>query len=117
MRTITYAFNTDGEVISRMGDQIAHPILDYKKIGEGGDFTQPFEYFLDTTSVLHFSGLYSEFIWTKRIPVELKNFHRIFWGLPPLPVNPEADERALSFIAKTIAQGRLRAERESIAGT
>lgn len=92
MKTITYAVDLDtGQVWSRLegdlavGDQkIAVPILEYDKIGEGGDFTRPFIYYLermDTTALIH-----ARLRWTRKVPLEIRNQHRQFWGLKPLCV-------------------------------
>lgn len=87
-KRITYAVHQfDGIVISRVGNELAWPILDYQAIGEGGDFTKPFKYNLEKMPVLRTSTYdWSRLHWTKKIPVPLKNLHRAFWGMPPLKV-------------------------------
>ena len=85
-RIITYAVSKDdGLVISRVGSEVAVPVLQYEKIGEGGDFTKPLEYELEKFPVLSLASEWPLYKWTKKIPVELKNKHREFWGFKKLP--------------------------------
>ena len=85
IRIITYGINkNDGLVISRVGSEIAIPVLDFEKIGKNGDFTTPAEYHLETFPVLSLGREYSRYRWTKKVPVRLKNRHRKFWGMKPL---------------------------------
>jgi hypothetical protein len=84
MRTIQYAISQDGHVYSRVGSEVAIPVLDYERIGEGGDFSKPFQYHLEKFSVYTLAGQWADLRWTRKIPVALKNLHRQFWGLPPL---------------------------------
>lgn len=81
-----------GQVWSRLegdpsvGDRkIAVPVLEYDKIGEGGDFSKPLTYRLermDITALTH-----ARLRWTRKVPTAIKNVHREFWGLKPLPVS------------------------------
>ena len=102
-RIITYGIEPDGTVISRVGSEIAFPVLDFGAIGQGGDgyapgdFNGPMRYDLEKYPI-HFyfregNVTYPEVRWTKgfgtthgipAIPVELKNRHRVFWGFKPL---------------------------------
>ena len=66
-------------------NSVAWPVLDYESIGENGDYTQPFEYNLeefDPVAVLPRTDVR----WTRKIPIDVKNLHREFWGLKPLKV-------------------------------
>jgi hypothetical protein len=84
-KTITYAIHPDGYTVSRVGSEVAWPVLEYDKIGRGGDFTRPFSYKLKKSPVLSALGRdWNELAWTKKLPVEIKNIHRAFWGLKPL---------------------------------
>lgn len=84
-RIITYAFNRyDGLVISKVGSEIAVPVLEFEKIGEGGDFTAPLEYHLEKFPLHSIGRDWPLYVWTKKIPVNLKNRHRAFWGFPEL---------------------------------
>ena len=85
MKTITYAIDQDGYVYSRLGSLIAVPILEYDKIGQGGNFNAPLRFYLEKFNVLAIPGpLYASFRWTKKIPLKIKNQHRKFWGFKPL---------------------------------
>jgi hypothetical protein len=84
-RIITYAVSKDdGMVYSRVGSEIAYPVLQYNKIGENGDFTKPLEYKLEKSSVFDLAYYWQSLRWTKKIPTELKNRHREFWGMKPV---------------------------------
>lgn len=90
-RIITYAVDEDGLVVSRVGDELAWPVLDFDAIGKGGDGYEPGDFHgptrvhLEKFSLhgLH-SSEYARLRWTKKIPIELKNAHREFWGFKPL---------------------------------
>lgn len=58
------------------------PILQYHKIGENGDFTQPLTYRLEGMSIM--ALVHARLRWTRKIPLDAKNLHREFWGLQPL---------------------------------
>jgi hypothetical protein len=82
MRTIQYAVNSEGHVYSRVGSEVVVPVLDYEKIGEGGDFNQPLTYTLESFPVFALAGReYNSLRWTRKIPLEIKNHHRQFWGM------------------------------------
>ncbi len=87
IRIITYAnHKDDGLVISRVGSEIAWPVLDYERIGEGGDFTGPLLYHLEKMPILSVPGTeWQRLRWTKKVPVQLKNRHRTFWGFAAIP--------------------------------
>ena len=83
IRIITYAFHKDdGLVVSRVGSEIAVPVLDFEKIGEGGDFTGLTEYHLEKFPVISIGRGWPRYQWTRKIPIELKNRHRAFWDFP-----------------------------------
>lgn len=90
-RIITYAINRDdGLVVSRVGNEIACPVLDFDGIGQGGggyrpgDFRGPVVYHLEKFPVTAIGRDWPRYGWTKKIPVRLKNRHRKFWGFKPL---------------------------------
>lgn len=84
-RNIQYAIHQDdGVVWSRVGREIAVPVLEYEKIGEGGDFTKPLRWELEAMPMEAGRYDWPRLKWTKKIPVELKNRHRKFWGMKPL---------------------------------
>jgi hypothetical protein len=92
-RIITYGIEHDtGLVYSRVsnapsGQECAGPVLDFEAIGQGGDgyapgdFRGPTRYTLEKMSVY---DVYPYCRWTKKVPVEIKNLHRKFWGFKPL---------------------------------
>jgi hypothetical protein len=95
-RTIQYAVSRDdGTVWSRVASEIACPVLDFEAIGQGGDgfakgdFNGPINHHLEKFPVHTVSrGEWACLKWTKKVPVALKNLHRKFWGMKPLPVAP-----------------------------
>jgi hypothetical protein len=97
MKHLMYAIDLDtGRVWSRLeGDRavtnlkIAVPVLQYGQIGEGGDFTQPLTYNLETMDVS--ALIHARLLWTRKIPLTEKNLHRQFWGMPKLPTRPQED--------------------------
>lgn len=73
-KIITYAIdNETGLIWSRMDSEVAVPVLDYD--GDMG-------FKLEKHSVM--VTIYADLIWTKKIPVEIKNEHRQFWGMKVL---------------------------------
>jgi hypothetical protein len=103
IRYITYGIEPDGTVISRVGSEIAFPVLDFEAIGQGGDgyapgdFRGPARYSLEKYPIhAYFRNgdvTYPQVRWTKGygnthstppVPLELKNRHRAFWGFAPL---------------------------------
>jgi hypothetical protein len=88
-RTIRYAIHKDdGMVISQVGHEFAVPVLQWTAFGNDGDFTGPLPYTLEATSRLSLRREWPLLKWTKKIPVDLKNKHRAFWGFKPLKENP-----------------------------
>ena len=84
-RIITYAFNKDdGLVISRVGSEVAVPVLQWDEFGNDGDFSGPMPYELEKFPVHSIGRDWPRYKWTKKIPVQLKNRHRAFWGFPAL---------------------------------
>ena len=80
-----YAINKeDGFVVSRVGNEVAWPVLHYDRIGRDGDFTGPTEYELEKMPVLSLASCWSQLKWTKKIPTRIKNLHRTFWGFKSL---------------------------------
>lgn len=89
-RIITYAVERDsGIVVSRVGSHVAVPVLDFEAIGKGGDgfepgdFNGPVRWNLETFD-LYALQPWQAYRWTKKIPIELKNRHREYWGFPPI---------------------------------
>ena len=79
-KTIQYGINTDGLVWSRVGSEIALPVLEYDKIkGQ-----EPFQYHLEKFPILSLCRELHFIKWTRKIPTKLKNKHRKFWDFIPL---------------------------------
>lgn len=88
-RNIQYAFHkSEGLVVSRVGSELAWPVLDYEAIGQNGDYTAPLKYPLEKMSVVACAAEYGLLVFTKYVPVPIKNEHRKFWGMKELPVPP-----------------------------
>lgn len=84
MKNITYAVDMEtGLVVSRVGSEVAFPVLQYDKMTPENHFATIYE--LEKMSVFDLNP-WEKFHWTKKIPVEIKNEHRAFWGMKPLKV-------------------------------
>jgi hypothetical protein len=81
MRTIQYAIDTDTELVwSRVyGEGVAIPVIDFESGSDDNDFemSTPLEKFDEFEVLPMMDGLLT---WTKKIPKEVKNMHREFWG-------------------------------------
>lgn len=87
-RIITYAIEKEtGIVVSRVGSEFAYPQLDFEGMTPANNFTAT--YALEKSDIYQLQP-WSGYKWTKKIPVELKNRHREFWGFAPLPVTVAA---------------------------
>lgn len=82
MKNITYAIHDAGYVVSRVGSEVAWPILDFAAMTLENKFR--ISYYLERIQVYEVSSEWDSLHWTKKIPVEIKNQHRDFWGLPRL---------------------------------
>jgi len=82
-RIILYGVNrSDGTVVSRVGSEVAWPILDWDAMQPENNFSTRYD--LEKVDVLSIGTEYRYIKWTKKIPVEVKNIHREFWGFKPL---------------------------------
>ena len=88
-RTIQYALDLDsGVVVSRVGSEIAWPVLDFVGIGQGGrgfepgDFNGPTRFNLERMPVRSVGREWETLRWTRKVPLKVKQLHRAFWGLP-----------------------------------
>ena len=85
-RIITYAIDSEtGMVISRVGSEVYHPVLDFASGTPENNFNMGWYY--EKMPVGHLASTWYYYTWTKKIPVEIKNFHREFWGFPLLKVD------------------------------
>jgi len=84
MRNIQYGIDTDtGLVWSRIGSQVALPVLQFDKMTPENNFQTIYE--LEKMDVIHTAGhAYNCVRWTRKIPTVIKNLHRKFWGMKPI---------------------------------
>jgi hypothetical protein len=87
-RIITYAVEEDsGIVYSRVGSEVAIPVLDYEGMTPANNFATRYE--LEAFSIYAIPR-WGALKWTKKIPTALKNRHRAFWGFKPLRIEVTA---------------------------
>ena len=83
MKAILYGINENtGHVYSRVGSEVAIPVLRYEKMQPENNFGTIYE--LEKFDIIHLASEWSFIYWTRKLPVELKNMHRSFWGFKPL---------------------------------
>lgn len=82
-RRILYMIDPDtGMVGSRVNSEVAVPVLDFKGMtSENGYETK---YNLEKFDVIQVASSLSSCIGTRKIPTDIKNYHRKFWGMKPL---------------------------------
>ena len=81
---ITYAIEPNTELVwSKVGCEFAIPTLDYDKMMPENDFEA--DYHLEKVRIPSLSPDTLMLLrWTRKIPIDLKNRHRSFWGFKPL---------------------------------
>ena len=78
-RIITYALDSEtGMVISRVGSEIYHPVLDFEGMTPENNFHMGYSYM--KIPVSHIASCWYYYTWTRKIPTQIKNFHHKFWG-------------------------------------
>lgn len=87
MKTIQFLADvSSGDFYSEYGydREIAIPMMDYEAIGKNGNFQAPITYTLEKVdrNCIQWKYIHN----TKKVPVEIKNLHRKFWGMKELPV-------------------------------
>lgn len=84
MKTIQYGIDTTtGLVWSRIGSEVAIPVLQFDQMTPQNNFNTVYE--LEKMDVIHTAGqAYNSVVWTRKIPIEIKNRHRKFWGMKSL---------------------------------
>jgi hypothetical protein len=80
MKTITYMIGGLSFVYSRVGSEVAIPMLEYDKMGPENGYAK--FYRLEKGSIFDLGDC--DMIRTRKIPLWLKNKHREFWGMKPL---------------------------------
>jgi len=80
MKTITYAIDKDtGLVFSRVGSEMAIPVLDYDNMKPENNF----QIKIDVIEIPY--STYKNLKFTRCIPTKIKNMHRVLFRFPPLP--------------------------------
>jgi len=80
MKTITYMLNPEtGIVYSRVGSEVAIPVLEYDKMTPKNGFAT--SYALEKFNVFEMCKDLNTMIGIRKIPVAIKNRHRKFWGM------------------------------------
>ena len=83
MKTIQYGINENtGHVCSRLGSEVAIPVLEYDKMSPENNFETVYQ--LEKFDIITLASQWNCIHWTRKLPVELKNTHRSFWGFKPL---------------------------------
>ena len=82
-----------GQVTSCQGSDIFWPILDYNNMTPENGFKITYRWEkLPLSSLM--PAEWNNLRWTKKIPLELKNFHRQLWGMKPTkPRAPKLTKR------------------------
>jgi hypothetical protein len=88
--TIQYAIDVhSGRVVSQIGDEFAWPILDYEGMTPANHFQT--NYHLEKVNIKELyhpgSGLHT-LLHTRKLPLRIRNYHRAFWGMPPVKASP-----------------------------
>ena len=87
-RTIKYGIDTEsGYAVSQVGDEVAFSVVDYDQIDVSvpGWSEKPLPQHLEKTKLWQVAGRIGPIRWMKNVPLSMKNVHRQFWGLKPLP--------------------------------
>jgi hypothetical protein len=84
-RIITYAIDDNtGLVVSRVGSELAWPILDYVAMVPDNNFTPKYRLEVIPVTEITPTSWHYTLTWTRKVPVEVKNLHRRFWGMSEL---------------------------------
>jgi hypothetical protein len=94
---IRYCIDLDtGQVISKVGEFWAWPILDFDHMRPENNFEV--RYFLEKLSDRVVWGSVPIYVkWTRKIPTCIKNLHRRFWGMRPLDSHTDPRQPLLGF--------------------
>ena len=82
MKSIQYAIHSEGYVISRVGSEVAWPVLDFA--GMTPENSYEMNYYLEKVSVHEIVSEWNLLNWTRKVPLKVKNVHREYWGFPRL---------------------------------
>ena len=82
-KTIQYGVDSEtGLIWSRVGSEVAVPILDFENMTPENNYEE--NYNLEEMNIFDVAKEVGSLKWTRKIPVEIKNIHRKFWGFAPL---------------------------------
>jgi len=77
-RRIMYGIDRDGVVYSRVGSEMAFPVLDFLGMRPENGYRMVYNLEKDSIFSVMCSGVV--ITWTRKIGKEIKNIHRAFWG-------------------------------------
>lgn len=81
-KTIQYGIDLEtGLIISRYDKELAIPVLDYEHMKPENGF-ETCCYYLEKVCLNEL--IYMDIKWTRKIPILMKNEHRVFWGMKPI---------------------------------
>ena len=84
-KTIQYGIDTEtGLTVSRIGSEAMIPVLEYEKMTPENNFQTSYRWEKD--SIYSLRNGYDNYKWTRKLSVQVKNFHRKLWGMKPLPI-------------------------------
>jgi len=82
-KTIQYGIDPEtGLIWSRCGSQVVVPILHFESMSVENNF-EP-KYFFEEMHIFEAIPAINAVKWTRKIPTEVKNIHREYWGMKPL---------------------------------
>ena len=84
-RIIMFAVHADGYVVSRVGSEVAWPVLQWESMTPENSFTP--SYLLEKFNMYSIGSEWQLLKWTKKVPLADKNAHRQFWGMKPVAAN------------------------------
>ena len=81
-RRITYMIDMEGLVYSRVGSEVAIPVLDFEGMTPENNYATIYN--LKKFNAIEVAKDLQNVIHTRKIPIEIKNEHRAFWNMKPL---------------------------------
>jgi hypothetical protein len=85
MNAIRYGIDREtGLIWSRVGSQVAVPVLQYDKMVPENNFKAIYE--LEIFDVIELVGSLGSVKWTRIVPIQIKNMHRELWKMKPVKI-------------------------------
>jgi len=81
-QSIQYAIHEDGFLVARVNDKIAWPTLQWDKITPENKYNIEYKY--EMMDIFTIRDEYKMLTWTKKIPLESKNYLRSLFNMKPL---------------------------------